>query len=114
MAAPNVVSVTSIFGKTALANTTSTSANVIIANTNTVVKVNSVIIPNYSTANFTANVGILRAGFIYLHIGNVIIPANSTMVVSGKDTSFYLEEGDCLRVSTSNASSVIASYEIIS
>lgn len=114
MTAPNIVGVTTIKGQTALANTTSTSANVIIANTDTVVKVNSVIIPNYSTANFTANVGILRAGHIYLHIGNVTIPANSTMVVSGKDTSFYLEEGDCLRVSTSNNSSVIASYEIIS
>lgn len=114
MAAPNVVGVTSIIGKTALANTTNTSANVIVASANTVVKVNSVIVPNYTPSNFTANVGILRAGHIFLHIGNVSVPANSTMIVSGKDTSFYLEEGDCLRVSTSNASSVIASYEIIS
>ena len=47
-------------------------------------------------------------------IGNVSIPANSTMVVSGKDTAFYLEEGDGLRTTTSNTAHVISSYEIIS
>lgn len=114
MPAPNIVGVTTIRGQTALSNTTNTSANVIIANTDTVVKVNSVVIPNYSTANFTANVGILRGGIIYLMAGNITVPANSTLIVSGKDTSFYLEEGDCLRVSTSNTSQVISSYEIIS
>lgn len=114
MPAPNIVGVTTIRGQTALAATSSTSANVIIANTNTVVKVNTVIIPNYTPFNFLANVGILRGGTIFLHIGNVTVPANSTMVVSGKDTAFYLEEGDCLRVSTSNNSQVISSYEIIS
>lgn len=114
MAAPNIVGVTTIKGQTAVSATSSTSANVIIANTGTVVKVNSVVIPNYSTSNFLANVGILRGGTIYLIAGNITVPANSTIIVSGKDTSFYLEEGDTLRVSTSNTSQVISSYEIIS
>ena len=45
---------------------------------------------------------------------NVVVPANSTMIVSGKDTSFYLEEGDGLRVATSANTNVISSYEVIS
>jgi hypothetical protein len=48
-----------------------------------------------------------------LIVGNVLVPANSTMVVSGKDTAFYLEEGDGLRAATSNTVHVVSSYEII-
>lgn len=115
MAAPNIVNVTSITGKTAVLAANSTYANIVsnAAGSNQVVKINTITIANYSNANFTANVDIYRSTTSYLIIGSVLIPANSTMIVSGKDTSFYLEEGDGLRIATSANASAISSYEII-
>ncbi len=115
MAAPNIVGVTSIVGKTAVLVANSTPANVVSnpASSNNVLKINTVTIANYSNATITANVDVFRSSVGYLVVGNVAIPANSTMVVSGKDTAFYLEEGDGLRATTSANSHVISSYEII-
>ena len=115
MAAPNIVGVTSIVGKTAVLVANSTPANVVSnpASSNNVLKINTVTVANYSSATITANVDIFRSNTSYLIVGNVLIPANSTMVVSGKDTAFYLEEGDGLRATTSNTVHVISSYEII-
>jgi hypothetical protein len=116
MAAPNIVGVTSIIGKTAVLVANSTPANVVAnpTSSNTVLKVNTVTVANFGSSIITANVDIFRSSVGYLVIGNVSIPANSTMVVSGKDTAFYLEEGDGLRTTTSNTAHVISSYEIIS
>ena len=116
MAAPNIVGVTSIIGKTAVMVANSTPANVISnpASSNTVLKVNTVTVSNFGATVITANVDVFRSSTQYLIVGNVAIPANSTMVVSGKDTAFYLEEGDGLRATTSANSHVISSYEIIS
>jgi hypothetical protein len=116
MTAPNIVNVTSITGKTAVLAANSTAANVLsnASSSNTVVKVNTVTVANYSNAAITANVDIYRSTTAYLIVGNVSVPANSTMVVSGKDTAFYLEEGDGLRATTSANASVISSYEVIS
>lgn len=115
MAAPNIVNVTTITGKTAVLASNSTYANIVsnAPNSNQVIKVNTVTIANFSNANFTANVDIFRSSTSYLIIGSVLVPANSTMIVSGKDTAFYLEEGDGLRVATSANGSAISSYEII-
>ena len=116
MTAPNIVNVTTINGKTAMAVANSTAANVLsnASGSNTVVKVNTLTIANFSASAVTANVDIYRSSTAYLLIGNVVVPANSTMIVSGKDTSFYLEEGDGLRVATSANTNVISSYEVIS
>jgi hypothetical protein len=48
--------------------------------------------------------------------GNISVPPSSTLVVSGKDTAFYLVEGDSLtaNVSTNSSSHITASYETIS
>lgn len=115
MAAPNIVGVTSIVGKTSLMIANSTPANVVAnpAMSNTVLKINTVTVANFGATVITANVDVFRSGTQYLIVGNVAIPANSTMVVSGKDTAFYLEEGDSLRATTSANSHVISSYEII-
>lgn len=116
MAAPNIVNVTTITGKTSVLIANSTPANVVAnpASSNNVLKINTVTVANYSNATITANVDIFRSSNSYLIVGNISVPANSTMVVSGKDTAFYLEEGDGLRVATSNTVHVISSYEIIS
>jgi hypothetical protein len=116
MAAPNIVSLTTITGKTAVANVTTVSANVITnaAASGTVLKINNVILSNYTTA--TGNVLINRAGTNYYLGGGIAIPPTSTLVLVGKDMAFYMEEGDVLQALASANSSVslVASYEIIS
>ena len=116
MAAPNVVNVTNITGKTATYVSSATAANVVAnpVSSNSVYKINTITVANYSASVISANVDIWRSSTQYLIVGNVTIPANSTMIVSGKDTAFYLEEGDGLRVATSATAHVVSSYEIIS
>ena len=118
MAAPNVVNVTTITGKSAFANVTTILGNVITnaASSGTVVKVNDVMLSNYTTSSVSGNVTIWRSGVSYYLVGTVSIPANSTLVVLGKDTPKYLEEGDVLQANVSANSSVhlSSSYEVIS
>jgi len=118
MAAPNIVSLTTITGKTAVANVTTVSANVITnaAASGTVLKINNVILSNYTSATATGNVLINRAGTNYYIGGSIAIPPTSTLVLVGKDMAFYMEEGDVLQALASANSSVslVASYEIIS
>ena len=116
MAAPNIVNLTTMTGKTAVAALTTVTANVITSSANTVGKLNNVIVSNYSGTSITANVMINRSSTVYYVGGNVIIPAGSSLVLLAKDTAVYLEEGDILQanVSANTASTIIASYEIIS
>jgi hypothetical protein len=118
MAAPNMINVTAITGKTAFLALTTVTANVITNSgaSGTAVKLNNVVLTNYSTSPVTANVLVNRSATVYYLAGSMAIPANSTLVLLGKDTSFYLEEGDVIQANTSaNASVTFAgSYEIIS
>jgi len=103
MAAPNIVSVSSIYGKTTgvLLNTTTTTG-ILTCASNKVLKVNSIICANIdgsSAADITINFfdtdsdggGTDRTNPI---ASTVTVPADSTLVVSDKNSAFYLEEGD--------------------
>lgn len=118
MAAPNIVNVTTITGKTAVANVTTVMANVITnaASSSTVVKLNNIILSNYSGSTVSANVILNRSSVNYYIGGNVSVPTQSVLVVLAKDTVIYLEEGDVLQANSSANSSIsmTASYEIIS
>jgi hypothetical protein len=116
MAAPNIVNVTTITGKTTLANVTTVLANVIAVSTNTVDKINDILLTNYSGTTVTANVSILRSGVNYPIAGAINVPGNSLLTLIGKDTALYLEEGDALQAncSVNVAISLTTSYEIIS
>jgi len=117
MSAPNIVNVTTITGKTAYANLTTISANVITnsSSSSTVVKLNHVTMANYTSSAVTASVIINRSGVTYYVAANINIPGNSTLTVLGKDTATYLEEADVLQSSVGANASVhmFASYEII-
>ena len=117
MAAPNIVNVTSIVGRTS-ANALFTNTSNIITNSagsSTVIKVNDIMVSNYNAAAVSCNVSINRSGVNYLIAGQISVPATSTLVVLGKDTAIYLEEGDTLQanVSTNSYSHIVSSYEII-
>ena len=117
MAAPNLLTSTTVTGKTAFANCTTVLANVITnaASSGTVVKLNAIVLSNYTVNATSANVIINRSGTSYYIGGTISIPAYSTLVLLGKDTSLYLEEGDVLQanVSANISISMSASYELI-
>jgi len=117
MAAPNLISATTITGKTALSQLTTVTANIITnaAASGTVVKLNTVTLSNYTANTVTSNVMINRSSTAYYISGTINVPANSTLVLLAKDTTTYLEEGDVLQanVGANTAISMSASYELV-
>lgn len=117
MAAPNLLTIATITGKTAVSALTTTTSNIITnaAASNTVNKLNEVVITNYSASNITANVMLNRSTVAYFLSGNITIPAYSALVVVAKDTQVYMEEGDVIQanVSANTAGHFYASYEIM-
>ena len=117
MAAPNIVNVATITGKTAVLAVT-TSATAIVTNSASsgqVLKVNALYVSNVDgTNNADINVDIFRSSTAYHIAKTVTVPADSTLDIISK--SIYLEEGDTLRL-TANANSdleAVCSYEEIS
>jgi hypothetical protein len=117
MAAPNIVNVTTITGKTAVQAVT-TSATAIVTNSaasNTVVKINALYISNVDGVNNAdITVDIYRSTTPYRIAYTVVVPADAVLDVLSK--SIYLEEGDSLRLTASANSDLeaVCSYEIIS
>jgi hypothetical protein len=120
MVAPNIVNVTQVTAKTASAAlNTATSPTSLISNgivSNTVIKVNNVIAVNTNTNSADVTVAIFRNSVTLPIAYGVTVPEKSTMVLLGKDTALYLEEGDVLLAWASSAGYLYATsaYEIIS
>lgn len=117
MAAPNIVNVTTIFGRTQFQQLTTTLANVVTngATSGNVLKINDVQIANYTTSSIQANVTVGRGTTNFFLAGNMAVPANSTLIVIAKDTAIYMEEGDYLGANASSATAahITCSYEVI-
>lgn len=118
MANPNIVGVVNITGNTIVSNVTTIFSNVITnsSTSNSIIKINNLIVSNYSNASITSTVQLNRSAANYYFAGAITIPANSTLVVIGKDTGVYLLEGDVIQanVSANVSASLIASFETIS
>ena len=118
MSAPNIVNVSTITGKTDMASV-GTSSTSIVANaaaSNKVYKLNSIIVTNIDGASAAdISVKIVRSALNYFLASTISVPADSTLVVLGKDSGIYLEEGDDLQASASAAGDlqIFVSYEII-
>ena len=117
MAAPNIVNVTSIYGKTGVLAVT-TSATAIITNSaasGKVLKVDSLMVSNVDgTNNASVNVDVYRSSTPYRIAYLMTVPAGATLDMLSK--YIYLEEGDSLRLTASANSDLeaVASYEEIS
>ena len=118
MANPNIVNVSSIYGKVS-GNSLSTSALIVVNNpssSNKIVKVNSLIISNVNGSTAAdATVYLLKSGSTTIYLAYTIsVPADATLVVISKDTSVYLEENDAIYALASAASlHALVSYEEI-
>lgn len=117
MAAPNIVNVTTITGKTSV-QVVGTSAADIVTNSsgsNTVVKINNLVISNISGSAANIIASVFRSSTEYKIVHNVSVPTGASLTVIDKQTTIYLEEGDSLRLTAGTASALHAtcSYEII-
>ena len=116
MAAPNVVNVTSIYGKTVGANLTTSTADILTCPTDKVLKLNSIIVSNIdgtNAADVTVRFYDYNVSTAYHLAKTVSVPADSTLIVLGKDAPIYLEENDRIQAHASAASDleIIISYE---
>jgi len=124
MAAPNIVNVATITGKTATVALSSTNATVLVTNaasSNKVFKINMIQVANVDGTNacdvtvdvHSADDG---AGTAYSLVATASVAADSSMVVLDKNTAIYLEEDKSITATagTANDLEVIVSYEEIS
>jgi hypothetical protein len=117
MAAPNIVNVATITGKTAV-QSVGTSATAVVSNaaaSNKVIKINSLYISNIDgTSAADLTVDIFRSSVAYRIASTISVPADATLDVLTKP--IYLEEGDDLRLTASASGDLqaVCSYEEIS
>ena len=122
MAAPNLVNVTSITGKIdGHALTTdaisASGSNVLTCAADKLIKINSIIVANIDGTN-SVNIDVavnLDSDARYYLAKTVAVPADSTLVVIGKDSPIYLEESDELeaRADVASDAELVVSYEIL-
>ena len=124
MAAPNIVNVTTITGKSATVALSSTSATVLVSNaasSSKVFKINMIQVANVDGANacdVTVDLHSAAAGggTAYSLVSTISVPADASLVALDKGTSVYLEEDRSITATagTANDLEVIVSYEEIS
>ena len=116
MANPNLVTVTSIYGKSVQEALTTTLTNEIVAcASEKVLKINSIIIANIDGSSAVdVSVFITKSGGSPIAIASTVsVPADASLVVIDKNSSIYLMEGDNIEAGASaNSDAVITiSYE---
>lgn len=119
MANPNIAMTSGIFGKTDVLSvgTAATAITTNAASSDKVCKINMLSVANTDgSSSVDVNVDIFRGSVAY-HIAKTIsVPADSSLVVIGKENPLYLMEGDSLRVTAGAAdkAQAVCSYEEIS
>jgi hypothetical protein len=131
MANPNIVNVTSIYGKTTYYMPTGTTAVVLLTNaaaSGKVLKINNVVVANIdgtnavnATVSYYTNGAVAQGsapsgGTAYQIASTISVPANASLIVVDKSTQLYIEEGNCISITSSTASKLVftVSYEEIS
>lgn len=131
MANPNILNVTSIFGDTAYVIPSTTAANSawkydgttaltgLTPAANSVHKIDSIVISNTTANTVNGSVAVYSAASLggtanYLAY-QINIPANASLIVTDKTTSFYVTESQSVGVTsgTGSALTFVASFEII-
>jgi len=123
MANPNIVNVTTIFGNTSTTALSSTSATAIVNNaaaSGKVYKINSIVVANVdgtTAANITINLYSQDdiGGTATAIASTISVPANASLIVTDKTTSFYLLEDKSIGAVAGAANDLVvtASWEEI-
>ncbi|WJZ48129.1 putative lectin [Phage DSL-LC04] len=123
MANPNIVNVTTIYGNSSSTALSTTSATSIVSNaaaSGKVFKINSIVVANVdgtSAADITINVYSQAAlgGTAYAIASTISVPADASLIVTDKTTSFYLLEDQSIGAIAGAANDLVvtASWEEI-
>jgi hypothetical protein len=117
MAAPNLIQITSVYGKTT-GTAIGTPVTILVSNptsSNKNYKVNTLYISNIdNTQPVRISVDFFRGGTSIRLIDRMIITSGDTLIAISRDTGVYLEEGDSIRCYADQNGLVHAmlSYEI--
>lgn len=120
MTAPNLKNPTTITGRTARTNLSTTSVTSILSNSagsGKVLKINSIFAANVNgTVASDISVSIYDGSSDAYLAYTISVPPDATQVISTKETYFYLEEGDSIRATSGTASAInlVVGYEEIS
>lgn len=115
MAAPNIVNVTSIIGNS-LSVAVGTSATQLASNaasSNKVFKINSIVIANIdgtNAADITVNIYSAAAlgGSPIAIVSTISVPADASLIVTDKTTTFYLLENQSIGAIAGTAGDLVA------
>jgi len=121
MAAPNIVNVATILGKTVFDADISTSDDAILTNaasSNKLLKVNSLIISNIDgtdSADITVTIKDASGSVLAKLAHTIAVPSDATLVVISKDSAIYLEEDMAIHLDASAAGDLagVCSYDEI-
>lgn len=122
MANPNIVNVTAIYGSTSYlipSDTSATTWTALTPSTGTVNKVNNIVAANVTASAVAVTVSVNSAtgggGTAYRIAYQISVPANASLIIVDKTTSFYVGEGQSVvvTVGTGSAIEMTASYEAI-
>jgi len=130
MANPNIVNITTIYGKTTYLTPSGTSAVVLLPNaasSGKVLKINQIVAANVNgsaavntTVSLYSNGAVAQGsapagGTAYPIVSTVSVPALASLIVTDKTTAIYLEEGNSISVTSGTASGITysISYEDI-
>ena len=123
MANPNIVNVAAIYGNNSTTSLSTTNATSIInnaASSGKVYKVNSIVVANVdgaAAADITINIYSQDdlGGTAYALASTISVPADASLIVTDKTTSFYLKEDQSVGAIAGSASDLVvtASWEEI-
>ena len=118
MANPNLVNVTSITGESVQAALDTTlTTEILAAASDTLVKINSIIIANIDGSSAVdISVFITKSGGSPIAIASTVsVPADATLVVIDKNSALYLEEGYNLEAGAAvdGDAPITVNYEIL-
>lgn len=122
MSNPNLINVSAVYGNssnTALSSTSVTSLVSNAASSGKVYKINSIVASNVdgtSAADITINVysnATAGSGTAYAVASTISVPADATLIITDKTTSFYLLENQSIGAIAGSANDLVitASWE---
>lgn len=112
---PNIVNVAAIYGNSSQTSLSTTSATSLVSNaasSGKVFKINSITVANVdgtNAADITINVYSQAAlgGTAFPIVSTVSVPADATLIVTDKTTSFYLLENQSIGATAGTASDLV-------
>ena len=116
MASPNIADVVSIYGRTTVKTSVSTSSTSVLDGVSEkLFKVNTLMASNKTSGSVSATVVFNQGGVTGYLAYQIQVPPGSSIAIIGKDTPVYVDENGEITASagTATALDIVCSYEEI-